>query len=90
MLIDTEYWEYKNVSHNGECEDEGSVETSPLISVSGNHHNMTLSTIKSGSWIFISTGLSEDGTVKGITAYFEDQDALIAELKRLLNLAEAT
>lgn len=73
-----EYWSYANVKPDGTFENdpehlEGSVRPQPEMSVSGMHHLQTRSVIEAGLWMSVSTGRLPDGTMHGITIYFDDE-----------------
>ena len=72
------YWTYSGVKLDGTFENdpnnnEGSVHVNPRMDTSGNHHYNTRSTRASGLWMSISTGRLSDGTVQGITLFFDDE-----------------
>ncbi len=73
-----EYWTYANVNPDGSFENdpdhrEGTVRPMPEMATSGLHWNQTPSTKASGHWMSVSTGRLPDGTMHGITLFFDDE-----------------
>lgn len=73
-----EYWNYANVKPDGTFEDDpehkhGSVCPEPKMDTSGDHHLQTRSTVEAGLWLSVSTGRLPDGTMHGITLFFESE-----------------
>lgn len=73
-----EYWSYNNVKPDGTFENDpehhqGSVKAKPQMDTSGLHHLQTRSTVEAGLWMSVSTGRLLDGTIHGITLYFDDE-----------------
>ena len=76
-----EHWSYSGVLPDGTFENDpqylqGQVHPEPRIATSGNHHMQTPSTIESGRWMSVSTGILPDGTMQGITIYFKDEEEM--------------
>ena len=76
-----EYWSYSNVKPDGRFENDpdhkqGSVRPQPEMATSGRHWLPTRDTLASGHWMSVSTGRLPDGTLHGITLFFEDENEM--------------
>jgi hypothetical protein len=76
-----EYWSYNNVKSDGTFENdpehrEGSVRPRPEMETSGLHWKQTRSAKSSGHWLSVSTGRLPDGTMHGITLFFDDENEM--------------
>jgi hypothetical protein len=68
-----EYWSYSGVRTDGTMEnDPGAVVVEPGMDTSGLHHPRTGSAKSDGLWLGVCTGRLKDGTMHGITLYFDD------------------
>lgn len=73
-----EYWQYSGLNLDGTFEGDpenkqGSVCHKPKMDTSGLHHPNTRSAVESGLWLSVSTGRLPDGTMHGITIFFNDE-----------------
>ena len=68
-----EYWSHSGISEDGSVVGGGSVDPSPGVRTSGNHHLQTRSTKRDGLWLAVTSGRMDDGTMHGITVYFRDE-----------------
>lgn len=74
-----EYWSESEVNEDGTIgfgtpnPALGSVSVEPGMNTSGMHHAQTPSTVRSGLWMNVSTGRLPDGTMHGITLYFDNE-----------------
>jgi len=69
-----ELWQHTNVLPDGKHEDrEGSLIPFPMFRTSRENQNDTPSARAAGDWLSVSTGRLPDGTVTGITLYFDSR-----------------
>ena len=77
-----EYWSDSGVLLDGQYKDvsrrraEGSFCPYPKMDTSGGHHLQTRTEINSGLWLMVSTGVLPDGTIHGITLFFDDESEM--------------
>jgi hypothetical protein len=76
-----EYWNDSDVKLDGTFENDpehhrGQCDPKPKMDTSGFHHPQTRSAMKAGLWMMVSTGRLPDGTIHGITIYFENESEM--------------
>ena len=72
------FWQHEDVKPDGTFGDPalGSVEKFPMWRSSREPYSRTPSLEADGHWVSVSTGRLPDGTVTGITVYFESIEEL--------------
>lgn len=79
-----EHWKYEGVAEDGTCADGGSVVTRPKIQIERgarakegfyvpelDKQVISKSDVENPFWVSISAGRQPDGTMQGMTAYFD-------------------
>lgn len=81
MSMRTELWQVANVNPNGTIGDppapaSGAMNVHPGFWTSREQYVSTPSLEDSGDWLSVSTGRLPDGTVTGITLYFDSREEM--------------
>lgn len=72
-----ELWQHTDVRPDGTREDrDGSLIPYPMFRTSRENQYETPSAIDAGDWLNVSTGRLPDGTVTGITLYFDSRQEM--------------